>query len=82
MEDRIPGWLQHCHNTCCEKDDHCGRWACIFWEMISLWRYSFQTGGLIYDSYQIYILVSIPRIAIWNVTVKQVTLISSNFLGC
>jgi len=33
-------------------------------------------------SYQIYILVSIPRIAIWNVTVKQVTLISSDFLGC
>ena len=24
-----------------------------------------------------YILVSIPRVAIWNVTVKQVTLISS-----
>ena len=28
--------------------------------------------------YQIIYLVSIPRVAIWNVTTKQVTLISSN----
>ena len=35
MEDRIPGWLQHRHKTCCEKDGHCGRWACI----IQRWFY-------------------------------------------
>ena len=29
MKDEIPGWLQHCHKTCCEKDGHCGRQACI-----------------------------------------------------
>ena len=33
-------------------------------------------------SYQIYIIVSIPRVAIWNVTAKQVILISSDFLRC
>jgi len=32
IEDRIPRWLQHCHKTCCEKDE---RQACMFWEMIS-----------------------------------------------
>ena len=31
IEDRIPRWLQHCHETCCEKGSHCGRQACIFW---------------------------------------------------
>ena len=31
VEDRIPGWLQHCHKICCEKGGCCGRWACIFW---------------------------------------------------
>ena len=29
VEDRIPGGLQHHHKMCCEKDGHCGRWACI-----------------------------------------------------
>jgi len=29
MEDRIPGWLQHCHKTCCEKGGHCGRQVCM-----------------------------------------------------
>jgi len=24
-EDGIPGWLQHCHKTCCEKGGHHGR---------------------------------------------------------
>ena len=31
VEDRIPGWLQHCHKICCEKGGCCGRWACMFW---------------------------------------------------
>ena len=29
MEDGIPRWLQHCHKTCCKKDGHCERHACI-----------------------------------------------------
>jgi len=29
MEDRIPGWLQHCQKACCEKGGCCRRWACI-----------------------------------------------------
>ena len=29
MENRIPGWLYHCHEVCCEKDSHCERWALI-----------------------------------------------------
>ena len=31
IEDRIPGWLQHCHKTCCEKGSCCRRQACIIW---------------------------------------------------
>jgi len=31
MEDRIPRWLQHCHETCCKKGGCCERWACMFW---------------------------------------------------
>jgi len=31
MEDGIPGWLQHCHETCCEKGGRCGRQACMIW---------------------------------------------------
>ena len=31
MEDRIPRWLQHRHETCCEKGGHRGRQACIIW---------------------------------------------------
>jgi len=50
MEDRISGRLQHHHKTCCEKGGHHGRQACRFWEMISLWECSFQTGGLVYDN--------------------------------
>jgi len=46
MEDRIPGWLQHHHETCCEKGGHCGRQAC----MIIPQRCNFQMGGLAYDS--------------------------------
>ena len=30
-EDRIPGWLQHHHKTCCKKGGYCGRQACIIW---------------------------------------------------
>ena len=29
MEDGIPGGLQHRHKTCCEKNGHCGRRACM-----------------------------------------------------
>ena len=29
MEDRISGGLQHRHETCCEKDGHYGRQACM-----------------------------------------------------
>ena len=25
MEDRIPGWLQYCHETCYKKGSHCRR---------------------------------------------------------
>ena len=46
VEDGIPRWLQHCHEMCCEKDDHCGRQAC----MIIPQRCNFQTGGLAYDT--------------------------------
>jgi len=31
MEDRIPGWLQHCWKACCKKGGCHGRWACIIW---------------------------------------------------
>ena len=31
MEDRIPGWLQHCYEMCCEKGSCHGRWACMIW---------------------------------------------------
>jgi len=31
IEDRIPGWLQHCHKMCCEKGSCCRRQACIIW---------------------------------------------------
>ena len=31
VEDRIPRWLQHRHKTCCEKDGHCERQACMIW---------------------------------------------------
>ena len=50
MEDRIPGRLQHRHETCCEKDGHHGRRAC----MVQRWHHRgdivFQTGGLVYDT--------------------------------
>jgi len=32
VEDRIPGWLQHCHKMCCEKDDHHKRQTYIIWK--------------------------------------------------
>jgi len=31
IEDGISRGLQHCYKTCCEKDSHCGRWACMIW---------------------------------------------------
>ena len=30
-EDRIPGWLQYHYKTCCVKDSHHGRQACMIW---------------------------------------------------
>jgi len=49
MEDRIPGRLQHRHETCCEKGGCHGRQAC----MVQRWHHHrdvvFQTGGLVYD---------------------------------
>ena len=32
VEDGIPGWLQHCYKTCCEKGSCCRRWAGIIWK--------------------------------------------------
>jgi len=40
MEDGIPGWLQHRHETCCEKGGCHGRQAC----MIRRW---FHRGDVI-----------------------------------
>ena len=31
VEDRIPGGLQYCHKTCCEKGGRHGRRACRLW---------------------------------------------------
>ena len=31
MEDGIPRWLQHYHETYYEKGGHCGRQACMIW---------------------------------------------------
>jgi len=49
MEDGIPGGLQHCHETCCEKGGRRGRRAC----MVQWWHHCgdvvFWTGGLVYD---------------------------------
>jgi len=50
MEDRIPGWLQYRHETCCEKSGCCGRRACMVWRWFSLRECYFQTGGLVYDT--------------------------------
>ena len=53
MEDRIPGGLQHCHKTCCEKGGCHGRRACI----VRRWHHRrdvvFWTGGLVYDNSKI-----------------------------
>ena len=49
MEDRIPGGLQHCHKTCCEKGGRRGRRT----YRVQRWHHHgdvvFQTGGLAYD---------------------------------
>jgi len=29
VKDGIPGWLQHCHKTCCKKGGYYRRQACI-----------------------------------------------------
>jgi len=46
VKDRIPRWLQHCHEMCCKKGGCCGRRAC----MITLRRCNFRTDGLAHDS--------------------------------
>ena len=54
MEDRIPGGLQHHHKTCCEKGGRHRRRAC----MVQRWHRRrdvvFRTGGLVYDTIEIY----------------------------
>jgi len=54
MEDGIPGRLQHRHETCCEKGGRHGRRAC----RVQRWHHRgdvvFWTGGLVYDTRQIY----------------------------
>ena len=49
MEDGIPGGLQHCHKTCCEKGGRRGRRA----YRVQRWHHCgnvvFRTGGLVYD---------------------------------
>ena len=49
IEDRIPGGLQHHHETCCEKGGRRGRQACI----VQRWHHRrdvvFWTGELVYD---------------------------------
>jgi len=50
MEDRIPGWLQHYHETFCEKGGHCRRQACMVRRWFSLRGRYFRTDGLVYDS--------------------------------
>jgi len=47
VEDGIPGWLQHCHEMCCEKGSCYGRRAC----MITPQRCNFQMGRLAYNKY-------------------------------
>ena len=53
MEDGISGGLQHRHMTCCEKGGRRGRRAC----RVQRWHHCrdvvFQTGGLVYDRYDI-----------------------------
>ena len=55
VEDGIPGGLQHCHKTCCEKGGHHGRRA----YRVQRWHHRgnvvFQTGGLVYDKYIYYL---------------------------
>ena len=55
MEDRIPRWLQHYHETCCKKGGCCGRRAC----MITPQRCNFQMGGLAYDIVVLFTLLGI-----------------------
>ena len=57
MEDRIPGWLQHCHETCCEKGGCHERQACMIWR----W---FHCGDVISGQVDLYMttirIVSFP----------------------
>ena len=50
IEDRIPGRLQHCHETCCEKGGRRGRQA----YRVQRWHHRgdvvFRMGGLAYDT--------------------------------
>jgi len=50
MEDGISGGLQHHHETCCEKDGHRGRQACMVRRWHRCGDVVFQTGGLVYDT--------------------------------
>jgi len=49
VEDGIPGGLQHCHKTCCEKGGCHGSMSLYVLEVVSLQKHYFQTGGLAYN---------------------------------
>ena len=57
MEDRIPGGLQHRYETCCEKGGHCRRQACMCQRWHHYGDVVFQTGGLVYDSGAMWVIV-------------------------
>ena len=67
MEDEVPGGLQHCHKTCCEKGGCCGRRAC----RVQRWHHCrdvvFRTGGLVYN---IHPVVNISQIVRYKEQVK------------
>ena len=73
MEDRIPRGLQHHYKTCCEKDGHRGRWAC----MVQRWHHCgdvvFRTGGLVYD-------IRIQRVALLCIYLKTLNRYDSEAL--
>jgi len=50
MKDGISKGLQHCHETCCKKGGHCGRWACMVWR----W---FHHGNIISGQMDLYMTV-------------------------
>jgi len=72
MEDGISGGLQHCHEMCCEKGGHRGRWACMVWR----W---FHYGDVISGQVDLYMTTvrglstPMPTLIFGNNYVKLVT---------